>query len=70
MLSFHEYFSLFSPWESKHGALLGLRVVVMMSEPEVESQIHVELRQAALKILTDQEVRVRQAAGKQNLCIK
>lgn len=52
-----------SPWESKHGALLGLRAIVLMSEPEVESQIHLELRQAALKILTDQEVRVRQAAG-------
>ncbi|XP_042227117.1 uncharacterized protein LOC121869653 [Homarus americanus] len=52
-----------SPWESKHGSLLGLRVLVLMSEVELENEDQLEVQQAALKVLTDQEVRVRQAAG-------
>lgn len=53
-----------SPWESKHGGLLGMRAMVESSccgDPE--SPIPGEARQAALRLLTHQEVRVRQAAG-------
>lgn len=52
-----------SPWESKHGALLGIRLVVLATEAELDSPFQVEVRQAALKVLTYPEVRVRQAAG-------
>ncbi|XP_068210561.1 uncharacterized protein [Palaemon carinicauda] len=52
-----------SPWESKHGSLLGVRLIILTLEPDVDSHFHLEVRQAALKMLTDLEVRVRQAAG-------
>lgn len=55
---------MFSPWETVHGSLLGLRVVVMNTEVEPEGQFHCEVRAASLRLLTHQEVRVRQAAGK------
>ncbi|XP_045581052.1 uncharacterized protein [Procambarus clarkii] len=52
-----------SPWESKHGSLLGLRVLVLAAKLDVESQLQLDVRHASVKLLTDQEVRVRQAAG-------
>ncbi|XP_063591073.1 uncharacterized protein LOC134768277 [Penaeus indicus] len=52
-----------SPWETVHGSLLGLRVVVLNTEVEPEGQFHCEVRAASLRLLTHQEVRVRQAAG-------
>ncbi|ROT82029.1 uncharacterized protein [Penaeus vannamei] len=52
-----------SPWETVHGSLLGLRMVVLNVEVEPEGQFHCEVRAASLRLLTHQEVRVRQAAG-------
>ncbi|XP_066947983.1 uncharacterized protein [Macrobrachium rosenbergii] len=52
-----------SPWESKHGSLLGVRLIILTLEPDVDGQFHSDVRQAGLKMLTDLEVRVRQAAG-------
>lgn len=53
----------FSAWESQHGCLLGLKVAVGVTSPDRDSQFHLEVRQMALRYLTHQEVRVRQAAG-------
>lgn len=64
------YFFVFSPWETVHGSLLGLRMVVLNVEVEPEGQFHCEVRAASLRLLTHQEVRVRQAAGKEMLKIK
>lgn len=52
-----------SPWESKHGGLLGMRAMMMVSTADPENPMLVEVRQAALRLLTHQEVRVRGAAG-------
>jgi len=51
------------PWENIHGSLLGLRVIILKTDVETQSQFHGESREAALKNLTHTEVRVRQAAG-------
>lgn len=52
-----------SPWESKHGGLLGMRAMMMVSTADPENPMLGEVRQAALRLLTHQEVRVRGAAG-------
>ncbi|KAK4314086.1 hypothetical protein Pmani_014616 [Petrolisthes manimaculis] len=52
-----------STWESQHGCLLGLKVAVGVTSPDRESQFHLEVREIAIRLLTHQEVRVRQAAG-------
>lgn len=52
-----------SPWESIHGSLLGLRVIILKTEMDSQDQFCVDSRQAAIKNLTHTEVRVRQAAG-------
>lgn len=57
------FFYVFSPWETVHGSLLGLRVVVLNTDVEPEGQFHCEVRATSLRLLTHQEVRVRQAAG-------
>ncbi|KAG0725181.1 hypothetical protein GWK47_039084 [Chionoecetes opilio] len=50
-----------SPWESKHGGLLGVRAMVLTNPPDPESPMLGEIRQAALRLLTHQEV--RESAG-------
>uniref|UniRef100_A0A6A7G1B8 Dynein axonemal assembly factor 5 TPR repeats domain-containing protein n=1 Tax=Hirondellea gigas TaxID=1518452 RepID=A0A6A7G1B8_9CRUS len=53
-----------SAWESKHGSLEGLRVIVTtLQQQREDSEDWDRLRSASLALLTDAEVRVRQAAG-------
>ena len=40
-----------------------MRAMVLVSLTDPESPVQAEVRQAALRLLTHQEVRVRQAAG-------
>ncbi|KAK7067123.1 hypothetical protein SK128_006222 [Halocaridina rubra] len=52
-----------SPWESKHGSFLGVKLIICTVESEPESPFHIEARETSLKALTHPEVRVRQASG-------
>ncbi|XP_063218137.1 uncharacterized protein LOC134528448 isoform X1 [Bacillus rossius redtenbacheri] len=63
-----------SPWETKHGCLLGAKSLIPYANLESEREIDFlhQMKSVAEKLLTDVEVRVRLAAGEVlgSLCAK
>ena len=53
----------YSPWESLHGCLLGLKAIITHSSQDSDERLLSIVREAVFKLLTNPEVRVRLAAG-------